>query len=107
LRARSLTALSNRRTIANGLRRVVQDACQGAPISRARISPRRAAVSAASVELTQLADALARPGPVTARGVAQARMLLTDGTGPLYNSKSPGSLEIRAARAAEHLRPEW
>lgn len=62
-------------------------------------------MKAASEELTILADTLADPGPVAAGGVAQAWILLTDGTGPLYNARSRTSLCARAARAARDLRP--
>jgi hypothetical protein len=55
-------------------------------------------------ELTRLADALATPGPVAARGVAEASILLTDGTGPLYNAHSRASVSARAARAIDDLR---
>ena len=106
LRARRLTTLSCRRTIAGGLRRMIDDTCGGAPASRARISPRRSQVIAASDDLTRLADALAIPGPVAARGVAQAWMLLTDGTGPLYNPNSTADLRARAVSAANNLHLE-
>ena len=47
-----------------------------------------------------LADRLAAPGPVDVRGVAQAQLLLTDGTGPLY---FPGATEELRARIANAL----
>src|SRR5262249_4371268 len=103
LRARRLTTLSRRRDIADDLRRVIRNTRWGAPPSRARISPRLSQVIAASDELTRLADALARPRPVAARGVAQAWILLTDGTGPLYNANSTANLRARAASAASDL----
>jgi hypothetical protein len=106
LRARRLTTLRRRRVIAKGLRRVVRDTYRGVPPSLARTSPRRDQVIAAGDELTRLADALASPGPVAARGVAQAWILLTDGTGPLYNANSTGKLPARAASAANNLRIE-
>lgn len=106
LRARQLTTLSCRRAIAASLRRVVRDTCRGVSPVQARMSPRLIQVIAASDELTRLADALASPGPVSARGVAQARILLTDGSGPLYNPNSTGNLRARAASAANDLRLE-
>jgi hypothetical protein len=42
---------------------------------------------------------------VAASGVAQAWILLTDGTGPLYNPDSLTSLCAGAARAVRELRP--
>jgi hypothetical protein len=105
LRARRLTTLSRRRAIADGLRRAIRDAW-GVPPSQARTSPRRSQVVAASEDLTRLADFLASPGPVAARGVAQAWILLTDGTGPLYNANSTASVRARAASAGKNLRLE-
>ncbi|HTX30732.1 MAG TPA: hypothetical protein VMD09_05070 [Solirubrobacteraceae bacterium] len=104
LRARRLTALPRRRVIAAGLRRAIRETCLRVPSSRSRISPRRAEVAAASDELTRLADGLADVGPVAARGAAEAWILLTDGTGPLYNPDSPASLRARALSAANDLR---
>jgi hypothetical protein len=103
LRARRLTTLRRRRVISRGLRRVIHDTAWGAPPSQARISPRRTQVIAANDELTRLADVLASPGPVAARGVAQAWILLTDGTGALYNANSTANLRTRAASAANSL----
>ena len=60
---------------------------------------------AAREELAELADTLDDPGPVAAGGVAQALLLLTDGTGPLYNPFSATSLRAWAERAARDLRP--
>jgi hypothetical protein len=104
LRARRLTTMSRRRTIADGLRRVRRDTCRGATWPRARVSPRLVQVIAASDDLARLADALASPGPAAARGVAQAWILLTDGTGPLYNAGSTADLWASAANAASNLR---
>ena len=105
LRAHELTELKRRESIADSIRRVIREAREGAPLAPARIRPERSRVAAASAELTALADTLAEPGPVAATGVAQAWMLLTDGTGPLYNPDSRTSLRAGAARAARELRP--
>ena len=105
LRAQELTELQRRRSIADAIRRVMREAREGAPFAPARIRPDRSRVAAASAELSALADTLAEPGPVAATGVAQAWMLLTDGTGPLYNTESRTSLRVGAARAARDLRP--
>jgi hypothetical protein len=53
---------------------------------RARLWPWR--LDAAAL-LYDLADELARPAPVEARGIAQVRLLLRDGTGPLYAEPWP------------------
>jgi hypothetical protein len=105
LRAQELTELERRQTIAGAIRRVMREAREGAPIHPGRISPDHRRVAAASEELSELADTLAEPGPVAATGVAQAWILLTDGTGPLYNPDSRTSLRAGAARAVRDLRP--
>jgi hypothetical protein len=55
-------------------------------------------------ELEALADRLAAEGPVSAKGVAQVRVLLTDGTGPLY-CRSQVHLKARAGQALAALDP--
>jgi hypothetical protein len=105
LRAQRLTEPDRRRTIARELRRIIREAQVGYRPALGRILPSRAGVTAAREELSRLADTLDDPGPVAAGGVAQAWMLLTDGTGPLYNADSRTSLSAGAARAARELRP--
>ena len=103
LRARRLTALSDRRAKAAIYRRLLREASQEASRTYMRIMPRRARIIAAADALSRLAEALAEPGPVAARGAAEASLLLTDGTGPLYNSANQASLERSALRALEDL----
>jgi hypothetical protein len=105
LRAQELTELERRQSIAGAIRQVIREAREGAPIAPGRIRPDRRRVAAASEELGALAETLAEPGPVAATGVAQAWILLTDGTGPLYNPYSRTSLCAGAARAVRELRP--
>jgi len=105
LRARRLTELACRRPLARALRRVVRDDLDGQRPSHGRVRPDRNGVEAARDELTALADGLTDPRPVAAHGVAQAWLLVTDGTGPLYNPCSRASLRAGAARAESELRP--
>ena len=104
LRARRLTALQNRRSLASALERVVRPDRKGAGPSHVRIAPSRARVDAAKDELRRLADALSEPGPVAVRGVAQATILLSDGTGALYNPDSPAGLRAGVVSATENLK---
>jgi hypothetical protein len=99
LRARTLIGPSARATLARQLRRVVSDA-RGGHVWLRRVAVRRPAILDAADELDVLADRLAAPGPVDVRGVAQAQLLLTDGTGPLY---FPGATEELRARIANTL----
>jgi hypothetical protein len=106
LRARALVEPAARAELARQLRRVVDDANRGHGSPGFRIRPRRADVLAAAAELDALADRLQAADAVSPRGVAQVRLLLTDGTGPLY--RRGGSEELRAAvaRALAGLQPE-
>lgn len=104
LRARRLTAFRYRRALAASLERVLRDAATARPQrSRGRIVPSRRHVARAERELAELAQAIARPGPVSARGMAKARLLLSDGNGPLFNPASRQRLDVLAARAVQCL----
>ncbi len=105
LRAQRLTEPHRRWSIAGGLRRIVREAEDERRSWFGRVRPDVRAVRAASTELNRLADTLDDPGPVAAAGVAQAWLLLTDATGPLYNARSGERLLGRAAQAAQQLRP--
>jgi hypothetical protein len=81
LRARQLTRTDNRRKLARELRGVVSS-CP--VLSTTTID--RACLTTGREALRGLADGLERSGPVSARGVALAQALLTDGVGsPLFN----------------------
>jgi hypothetical protein len=105
LRAQRLTEPDHRSSMAGALRRIIRDAQEGQRPVLSRIMPSRARVKAAREELMRLADTLDDPGPVAAGGAARAWILLTDGTGPLYNAESRASLCAGAARAVRDLRP--
>lgn len=60
-------------------------------------------VDSAQVELVGLAERLERPGPIRARGVAQVRLLLADGSGPLYARECGRRLQADLRAAAAHL----
>lgn len=93
LRARQLVGRPVRHEVAASLRRVVDDAGQPYAVLNATSLRRGGAlVSLCSSEVLEwrggllgLADRLQAPPPVNPRGVAQARVLLGDGAGPLYN----------------------
>ncbi len=105
LRAQRLTEPDRRWSTAGALRRIVREARNDRRARLGRVRPNRRVVLAASRELSALADTLDDPGPVAARGVAQAWLLLTDGTGALYNSESRTTLASDALRALRELRP--
>jgi hypothetical protein len=105
LRAQRLTEPDRRWSTAGALRRIVREAHDERQVWFGRVRPDPRSVKAASRELTSLADTLDDPGPVAAGGAAQAWLLLTDGTGPLYGPGSGEVLSARAALAAQQLRP--
>jgi hypothetical protein len=105
LRARRLTSLPRRRELALAIQRLLREADRPGGRSRLRVRPLPDRVAAASRELASLADKLGQSTAVSARGVAQALILLTDGTGPLYNPHSDSTVGDRAASAAANLTP--
>lgn len=68
------------------------------------LRPSRAAARAARSELMALAEELKRPGPANPQGVARARLLITDGSGPLYPPDRLRMLTVDVRRALECLR---
>jgi hypothetical protein len=88
--------------LASTLRRVAADSERSSGISN-RVPLARDAVRSAQPELVGLAERLERPGPIRARGVAQLRLLLGDGSGPLYRRASGRRLGAELRVAASHL----
>jgi hypothetical protein len=103
LRARRLIRAAYRRDLARTLRRLVREAESTSGASRLRVPAVGSRVAGAPDALNELADGLAAPNPVSARGVAQAVILLSDGTGPLFNARCAENLRERAAAAAANL----
>jgi hypothetical protein len=100
-RAETLTGADSRRGLARTLLAIIGAAeRRPKPASRAPIARRE--VTEAADELRQLAARLESGEPVDPRGVAEAHLLITDGSGPLYNRHSGEALATtaRAARVA-------
>lgn len=101
-RATLLLRRTTRLQIAEGLEAAVASAharSQGHPLS-AVVPVAGPAVRAAIDDLVALALRLRAPEPVRPQGVALARDLLVDGTGPLYAGRPAGGELPRAARHA-------
>jgi hypothetical protein len=97
LRAQALVQLCTRRDLARSMQRVLAAATQRPAAARLPAPVNWAPVAACAAELNELISRLLAPGPVSARGVAQARLLLTDAGGPLYRvSHRSGTTELRA-----------
>ncbi|MGZ4202237.1 MAG: hypothetical protein ACXVRH_09290, partial [Thermoleophilaceae bacterium] len=71
--------------------------------ARAKVPVARPRVRSAQDELARLVDELLQPGPVDPAGVAQVRLLLSDGGGPLYNPRSDDDLRAAARAAVDAL----
>ncbi|HEX2104010.1 MAG TPA: hypothetical protein VHF51_10195 [Solirubrobacteraceae bacterium] len=104
LRAARLIEPGASAALGRRLEHIVAEA-DGRLLPRARVAARRRPVLEAADELAALARRLAAPDPRGVRGVAQARLLLTDGCGPMYSHRSGEDLTaaVRRARAALEL----
>ena len=107
LRAQALGQSGFRTMLGERIREVLDDARGPRRMSLARVPLNRKGVLAAAEELEELARRLLSPGPLAARGVAQVRLLLIDGTGPLYFSRAGEELRTVVARALEDLNPSF
>jgi hypothetical protein len=101
LRAELIVRPSETHRLARALKWVVMT-CESSPRVPVRAPIQRQAVRLARGELLTLADRLLQAGPLGVQGVARARVLLRDGTGPLYAAGTRRDLgaEVRAATAA-------
>jgi hypothetical protein len=99
LRAAILTSPAGRRRLAAALGRIAAAAGETRPGWHP--SSARAAVAEVEPELLGLARRLVAPGPVAARGVAEVRLLLTDGARPLHAGR--GDLRSALGDAERHL----
>jgi hypothetical protein len=107
LRAHDLGERRIRERLGRSVRQILDDARTGRPRSIAQVPMQRSEVLAAARELDQIAETLLTPGPVAASGVAQVRLLLINGAGPLYTRDGPAGLRAAAIRALEALQPAF
>ena len=82
--AARLTSGAERHAVAEALRRAVRDANDPRATRSARVPMHRANIASAQALIAQVTLRLHVPHPVSARGMARLRQLLSDGTGPLY-----------------------
>jgi hypothetical protein len=101
-RARRITAPRSRGSVAKGLARIQRTASAANAGFTAAVAPDRQEVLAAHAVIGALERRLRSSGPVTARGLAMLRELLTEPTSPMYRPEEPGALgsQLRAAAAA-------
>lgn len=100
--AARLTSVDERQAIARSLRRAVHDAGRSDAPPSSRVPLNAPNIAAAEDRIDEVTMRLHSPRPVTARGVARLRLLLSDGTGPLYRY-GRGDLEGRLGAALAAL----
>jgi hypothetical protein len=108
LRARQLVSRGSRQHLATSLERLVKEAQRSVPPRAVAVPllPRRA-ISAAQTSLFTIATRLRDERPVYARGMALLSRLLSDGSGPMYNSHAGGSLGHALGAIAAALDGRW
>ena len=106
LRAQALMTMAMRRQVATGASRVLTMASREPRTGRPPVPVCRERVRCCSAEFGALIDALLAASPVGARGVAMARVLLCDASGPVYHRACTDDLGARLRSAVVALRPE-
>jgi hypothetical protein len=99
VRAHDLIGSRARVTLAQSIRRLLDDAAYPLRPMRFTIPICRSKVWRSRQTLQELAERLLSDEPLDARGLAQLRLLLSDGAGPLYGH--PGADDL--APALEHV----
>jgi hypothetical protein len=107
LRAQALGQTRFRTMLGEGIRHALDGARDPRRTRLAHVPLHREAVLATAHELDELARRLLSPGPLAARGVAQVRLLLVDGSSPLYFSRADVDLRAAVTRALEDLNPSF
>jgi hypothetical protein len=108
-RARLITGRRSRASVATGLAGVLRSADDTAAGFTAAIPPAHSEVLAARTVIEAVGRRLRAREPLTARGMAMLRELLTEPASPLYRPEEPGALasRLRAAAAALEPRDRW
>lgn len=105
LRAGRLISLCTRRRLAGEIHRVLRDARRRPSLYDRNFAGWQQTIAPATALLGHLADHLAGPGPVDAAGVALVRVLLRDGSGPLYDPPDSRTLASVLQAAIARLDP--
>jgi hypothetical protein len=103
LRAQLLVRPRHRRELARAMGRVLSTARRRPRAGGMRVPVCRDRVRECEDELGELIGRLRARGPVLARGVAKAGLLLADGSGPLYRRSSRDDLRAGVRQAADAL----
>jgi hypothetical protein len=103
LRARQLSSTAERHAIAAGLANILDaaDECQDDPASQVAVNYRP--VIAARRRIFALIELLRSESAVDVRGIALARLLTQDRTGPLFRPCANGTLEQAVTEVANAM----
>lgn len=104
-RAQDIVSMRARRAVAGNWDHLLQVARRPQGSRSQAIWVRSGRVVAAETAIRELMERLTNPLPVSARGVAMASSLLTDATGPVYNRRSPVTLDAALQAAITQLDP--
>jgi hypothetical protein len=99
VRAHELIGGPTRAALARAIRRLVDEAGHRVRPMSFNVLICRSKIRRSRDTLEDLADRLLSDGPLDARGLAQIRLLLSDGAGPLYNHPGANDLEAALERA--------
>jgi hypothetical protein len=102
--ARRITTVPEREAIARTLRRAIRETTDPLPPLRrsSRLPVHRGNVASAETTIDTITLRLHSPRPITARGMARLRVLLSDGAGPFYQN-GRGDLQGRLGAALAAL----
>jgi len=111
-RARQLVSLPERRSVAHSWEHLLRVAYRaperraiGSLAATAAVPVRAERIISAEPAIRDLVSRLIAPLPVPARGVAMARLLLSDATSPVYSRRSRADLTAAVEAAAAQLDP--
>jgi hypothetical protein len=107
LRARQLVSHGSRQQFATSLERLVTEAQRSVSPRAVAVPLPRREISEAQTSLLSIATRLRDERPVYARGMALVSRLLSDGSGPLYNSNAGGSMGHAVGAIAAALDGRW
>ena len=100
--AARLTSVAERQAVARALRRAVRDAKDTRATKSGRVPMHRANIASAEALIDEVTLRLHAPRPVSARGMARLRQLLSNGTSPLFR-QGRGDLAGRLGAALAAL----
>jgi hypothetical protein len=104
-RAQELVSPGRRQALADNWEHLLDVARDPALRPNGRIPLCRERIAEAESEVRSMLVTLVTAGPVSARGVAMASRLLSDGAGPLYNRRNPADLVAAIREVTAHLDP--